>query len=116
MTTTEAVDSASWRSWALSLDVLPCGLRYRVCAVQAAAIGPRQALGSTMAERTQNSRIAVIGAGNVGSTIGGALLKSGFEVKYGSRNPGADRIKQLLKVRLHRPPPGLFEVPAYPTF
>lgn len=45
-------------------------------------------------------RVAVIGAGNVGSTIGGALLRSGFEVKYGSRNPGAGKIIQLLKVHL----------------
>lgn len=44
-------------------------------------------------------RVAVIGAGPVGATLGGALLKSGFEVKYGSRNPGADKFVQLLKMR-----------------
>ena len=42
-------------------------------------------------------RVAIIGAGNVGAALGEALLKTGFEVKYGTRDPGSEKIKALLK-------------------
>ena len=32
-------------------------------------------------------RIAVIGSGNIGGTLGGAWTRAGHEVSYGSRNP-----------------------------
>jgi predicted dinucleotide-binding enzyme len=32
-------------------------------------------------------RIAVIGSGNIGGTLGSAWLRAGHEVRYGSRNP-----------------------------
>jgi predicted dinucleotide-binding enzyme len=36
-------------------------------------------------------RIAVIGTGNIGGTVGGALARAGHDVAYGSRNPdGSD--------------------------
>lgn len=43
-------------------------------------------------------KVAVIGAGNVGTILGGALLKSGkgFQVKYGVRDPSAAKYHKLL--------------------
>jgi predicted dinucleotide-binding enzyme len=43
--------------------------------------------------------VAIIGAGNVGSTLGGALLRhehEHFHVKYGVRQPSADKYHRLL--------------------
>ena len=48
-------------------------------------------------------RVCVVGTGNVGSTIGRALLKSGFEVKYASRDPSTEKVQKLLQVRGRRP-------------
>ena len=43
-------------------------------------------------------RVGVVGAGGVGSALGGQLLKAGgrFTVKYGSRDPASAKIKELL--------------------
>ena len=35
-------------------------------------------------------RVAVIGTGNIGRTLGGALARAGHEVVFGSRNPRED--------------------------
>ena len=35
-------------------------------------------------------RVAVIGTGNIGRTLGGALARAGHEVVFGSRNPQED--------------------------
>ena len=45
-------------------------------------------------------KVGVVGAGGVGSALGGQLLKSGrFAVTYGSRDPSSDKIKDLLKAQ-----------------
>lgn len=43
-------------------------------------------------------RCAIIGAGRVGSTLGGRLLAAGWEVKYASRNPThSHKLRDALK-------------------
>ena len=42
-------------------------------------------------------QVAIVGGGNVGAALGDALLKAGFDVKYGTRDPASDKIKALLK-------------------
>ena len=46
-------------------------------------------------------RVAIIGAGRVGSTLGARLLSAGWAVTYGSRHPGSS--KKLQKT-LHAQP------------
>ncbi|KAG5178098.1 hypothetical protein JKP88DRAFT_202007 [Tribonema minus] len=41
-------------------------------------------------------KVGVVGAGSVGSTLGGMALKGGNSVKYASRDPSSDKIKELL--------------------
>jgi hypothetical protein len=41
-------------------------------------------------------KIGIIGAGNVGGTLGKALANAGHSVMFGARNPQAERIQQLL--------------------
>jgi predicted dinucleotide-binding enzyme len=41
-------------------------------------------------------KIAVIGYGNVGSTLGLAWTKAGHEVIFGARDPGNNKISALL--------------------
>jgi predicted dinucleotide-binding enzyme len=43
-------------------------------------------------------KVAIIGAGNVGTILGGALLKNGkgFQIKYGVRDPSAAKYHKLL--------------------
>jgi NADPH-dependent F420 reductase len=42
-------------------------------------------------------KIAVIGAGNVGGTLAGALSKKGHDIVLGVRDPGASKYKDLAK-------------------
>ena len=43
-------------------------------------------------------RAAIIGAGRVGTTLGGRLLAAGWEVRYGSRDPAHSRkLKAVLQ-------------------
>lgn len=42
------------------------------------------------------SKAAVIGAGKVGLALGGSLLKAGWEVKFGSRDPGSAKVQDAL--------------------
>ncbi|MEJ2166288.1 MAG: NAD(P)-binding domain-containing protein [Desulfobacterales bacterium] len=42
-------------------------------------------------------KIAVIGIGNVGGTLGPAWAKAGHEVIFGVRDPGSEKVKTLLK-------------------
>ena len=42
-------------------------------------------------------KIAIIGAGNVGGTLGKAWAKKGHEVYYGVRNPGEAKTQELLR-------------------
>ena len=49
-------------------------------------------------------RIAIIGAGNVGSALGRAWLKSGEEVVFGVPNPDDPKYGSLAKERLCAPP------------
>ena len=42
-------------------------------------------------------KIAVLGAGNVGGTLGEAWTRHGHEVYFGVRDPGADSVKALLQ-------------------
>jgi NADPH-dependent F420 reductase len=41
-------------------------------------------------------KIAVLGTGRVGSTLGGRWAKNGHTIVFGSRNPASDKVKQLL--------------------
>jgi len=41
-------------------------------------------------------RIGIIGAGNVGGTLGSRWAKAGHEVAFGSREPDSDKMKQLV--------------------
>jgi NADPH-dependent F420 reductase len=43
-------------------------------------------------------KIAIIGAGNVGGTLGKAWAKKGHQVFYGVRHPDDDKVRDLLKV------------------
>jgi predicted dinucleotide-binding enzyme len=49
-------------------------------------------------------RIAIIGAGNVGSALGRAWLKSGEEVVFGVPNPDDPKYGSLAKERFCAPP------------
>ncbi|HZU36299.1 MAG TPA: NADPH-dependent F420 reductase [Gemmataceae bacterium] len=42
-------------------------------------------------------RIAIIGAGNVGSTLGKAWAKKGHDIFFGVRHPQDDKIRQLVE-------------------
>lgn len=42
-------------------------------------------------------KIAVIGSGNVGGTLGRRWAEKGHEIVYGTRDPKSDKIKKLLK-------------------
>src|SRR5438132_3245313 len=60
--------------------------------------------GSGRRNRTQNSEeegailnIAIIGAGNVGSTLGTAWAKKGHRIVYGVRNPAEEKVQGVLK-------------------
>jgi len=46
------------------------------------------------AQRSSTSRIGIIGAGNIGSTIGGLWIKSGHSVMFSSRHP--DELKDMV--------------------
>src|SRR2546425_12764587 len=41
-------------------------------------------------------KIAIIGAGNVGGTLGSRWAKNGHTVTFGVRNPGDEKLKKLL--------------------
>src|SRR5206468_9099009 len=41
-------------------------------------------------------KIAIIGAGNVGGTLGARWAKNGHTVTFGVRNPGDEKLKNLL--------------------
>lgn len=43
-------------------------------------------------------KIAVIGIGNVGGTLGPAWVKAGHKVIYGVRDPNSEKVKTLLQV------------------
>ena len=42
-------------------------------------------------------KIAIIGAGNVGGTLGKAWAKKGHQVFFGVRHPDDDKVRDLLK-------------------
>ncbi len=42
-------------------------------------------------------KIAIIGAGNVGSTLGKAWAKKGHDISFGVRHPNDDKTRQLLQ-------------------
>jgi 8-hydroxy-5-deazaflavin:NADPH oxidoreductase len=42
-------------------------------------------------------KIAIIGAGSVGGTLGKAWAKKGHQVYFGVRNPNDDKVRELLK-------------------
>src|SRR5207245_2412055 len=42
-------------------------------------------------------KIAIIGAGNVGGTLGTRWAKNGHVVTFGVRNPGEEKVKKLLR-------------------
>ncbi len=42
-------------------------------------------------------KIGIIGAGNVGGALGKAWARAGHEVKFGVRDPAADKVRNLLK-------------------
>jgi predicted dinucleotide-binding enzyme len=42
-------------------------------------------------------RIAILGAGNVGGTLGRAWIQKGHDVRFGVPNPGGPRMLELLK-------------------
>src|SRR5947209_12141791 len=48
-------------------------------------------------------RIAIIGAGSVGATLGQAWLKHGEDVSWGVRNPADPKYAALAKARLKAP-------------
>jgi hypothetical protein len=41
-------------------------------------------------------KIAVLGSGNIGGTLGQKWAKAGHQVVFGSRDPGSEKIQQLL--------------------
>jgi len=45
-------------------------------------------------------RIAVIGTGNIGGTLGRALAGAGHDVTFGSRSPGSDEVSQGTAARV----------------
>ena len=47
-------------------------------------------------------KIAVIGIGNVGGTLGPAWAKAGHEVIFGVRNPDSEKVKTLLQKAGHK--------------
>ena len=44
-------------------------------------------------------KIAIIGAGNVGGTLGRAWVKAGHEVMFGVRDPSSPKVAALLETR-----------------
>ena len=46
---------------------------------------------------TNSETIAIIGTGNVGSTLGKIWAAKGHEIIYGSRTPTSDRVQQLVR-------------------
>jgi hypothetical protein len=48
-------------------------------------------------------KIAIIGIGNVGGTLGPAWAKAGHEVIFGVRNPDSEKVKALLQKTGHQP-------------
>ena len=42
-------------------------------------------------------KIGVLGAGQVGTTLGAPLLKNGHAVKYASRDPAQQKVQDVLK-------------------
>jgi len=44
-------------------------------------------------------KVAVIGAGGVGVTLGDAMAKNGAEVRYGVRNPDSEKTQKMLQER-----------------
>jgi NADPH-dependent F420 reductase len=47
-------------------------------------------------------KIAVIGIGNVGGTLGARWARGGHDVIFGVRDPGADKVKSLVKLTEHK--------------
>jgi len=43
-------------------------------------------------------KLAIIGIGNVGGTLGPAWIKAGHEVIYGVRDPNSEKVKTLLNI------------------
>jgi len=43
-------------------------------------------------------KIAIIGIGNVGGTLGPAWVKAGHKVIYGVRDPNSEKVKTLLNI------------------
>lgn len=61
-----------------------------------AALAPQSTLQTAKAET-----IAVIGTGEVGSALGKPWAKAGHVIIYGSRTPGSDKVKALVKETGH---------------
>src|SRR5690348_14207613 len=47
--------------------------------------------------RSAAMKIAVLGAGNVGGTLGEGWTRHGHEVYFGVRDPGSDSVRALLQ-------------------
>ena len=43
-------------------------------------------------------KIAVIGTGNVGGTLGSWWAKNGHQVVFGTRNPNSEKVQKLLEI------------------
>ncbi|MDX1522321.1 MAG: NAD(P)-binding domain-containing protein, partial [Anaerolineae bacterium] len=42
-------------------------------------------------------KIAVVGTGNVGSTLGRRWAEAGHQITYGTRDPSSDKVGSLLE-------------------
>lgn len=69
--------------------------RRNVLKISAAALFAVLRLGPATAQSSPKLKIGVIGAGNIGSTIGGLWIKSGHQVFFSSRHP--EEIKPLVE-------------------
>ena len=53
--------------------------------------------------QANSETIAIIGTGNVGSTLGKIWAAKGHEIIYGSRTPTSTRNPEKMQCRLHKP-------------
>ncbi|KAG5182405.1 glycosyl hydrolases family 18-domain-containing protein [Tribonema minus] len=65
---------------------------------RAAAAAAATRINQTLAAAdTMSLKVAIVGAGKVGLTLGGQLEKQGYVIKFGSRDPTSAKIQEVLK-------------------
>src|SRR5260370_12392331 len=90
----------SWRGTASASAAVPVRARRSVLRLVAPVGSGRltRPLGAVPTiEENGTMRIAIIGAGNVGGTLGKGWAKKGHDVFFGVRNPTDDKTRQLVQ-------------------